>query len=81
MRKVLGVASVKDATGKVIWAAPLFYWGNFRKRALDTAMAEINKKSDLHVEIESLERIGIRVTGLNFTIKTQAIPKARPSSR
>jgi plasmid replication initiation protein len=75
IRKILGVESVKDATGKVIWEAPLSYWGNFRQRALNTAIAEINSKSDLHVEIESLERIGIRVTGLNFTIKTQAIPK------
>jgi plasmid replication initiation protein len=75
MRKILGVESVKDATGKVIWEAPLFCWGNFRQRALNTAIAEINKKSDLHVEIESLERMGIRVTGLIFSIKTQAIPK------
>jgi plasmid replication initiation protein len=75
MRKVLGVQSEKDATGKVIWEAPLFNWGNFRQVALNTAIAEINKKSDLHVDIESLERSRIRVIGLNFTIKTQAIPK------
>ena len=81
MRKVLGVQSVKDATGKVIWEAPVFDWGAFRRVALNTPIKEINSKSDLHIEIESLERSGIRVIGLNFTIKTEAIPEARPSSR
>jgi hypothetical protein len=43
--------SVKDSNGKIIPEAPLAIWGNFRQRALDTAIAEINKKTALHVEI------------------------------
>jgi plasmid replication initiation protein len=43
---------------------------------LDTAIAEINKKTDLHVEIESLEKLGTRVNAMKFSIKNQEIPKA-----
>jgi plasmid replication initiation protein len=46
------------------------------KRALDTAIAEINKKTDLHVEIESLEKVGPRVNAMNFSIKTREMPSA-----
>jgi plasmid replication initiation protein len=74
IRKLLGLESVKDANGK-IREAPLAVWGNFRQRALDTAMAEINKKTDLHIEIESLEKVGPRVNALNFSIVAQKIPK------
>jgi hypothetical protein len=31
-------------------------WANFRQRALDTAIVEITKKSDISIAIESLER-------------------------
>jgi plasmid replication initiation protein len=67
--------------GNVIREAPLAIGANFRQRALDTAIAEINKKTDLHVEIESLEKLGTRVNALNFSIITQEIPtagKAKP---
>jgi hypothetical protein len=44
---------------------------------LDTAIAEISKKTDLHVEIESLERSKHRrVTAVIFAIKGQAVPDA-----
>jgi hypothetical protein len=56
LRKVLGLESVKDATGKIIQEAPLQIWANLRQRALDTAIAQINKKTDLNIAIESLER-------------------------
>jgi plasmid replication initiation protein len=52
IRKVMGLESVKDAAGNVIQEAPLPIWANFRQRALDTAIAEINKKTDLHVALE-----------------------------
>jgi bifunctional non-homologous end joining protein LigD len=56
LRKVLGLESVRDAVGNVIQEAPLPVWANFRQRALDTAIAEINKKTDLNVAIASLVR-------------------------
>jgi Initiator Replication protein len=75
-RKVLGLESVKDASGNIIQEAPLPVWANFRQRALDTAIAEINKKTDLNVVIESLGRSKHRrVTSVTFAIKEQAVPK------
>jgi plasmid replication initiation protein len=74
LRKVLGLESVKDADGNIIQEAPLAVW-NFRQRALDTAIAEINKKTDLKIALESLGRSKHRrVTTLTFAIKAQAIP-------
>jgi hypothetical protein len=45
LRAVLGLDSVKDANGSVIREAPLAAWANFRQRALNIAIAEINKKN------------------------------------
>jgi len=56
LRKVLGLESVKDAEGNLIQEAPLSLWANFRQRALDTAMVEITKKTDVKIEIKSLQR-------------------------
>jgi hypothetical protein len=53
--KVLGLESVKDAEGNVIQEAPLPLWANFRQRALDIAVLEITKKTDLKISIKSLE--------------------------
>jgi hypothetical protein len=65
IRKFLGLESVKDADGKSIREAPLSLWANFRQRALDLAIGEINKKTDLNIELESIERAKHRrVTGL-----------------
>jgi plasmid replication initiation protein len=75
IRKLLGLESVKDTAGNIIREAPLAVWANLRQRALDTAIAEINKKTDLHVEIKSLVKLGTRVEALNFSIITQEIPK------
>jgi plasmid replication initiation protein len=57
IRKLFGLEPAKDADGKIIREAGLSLWGNFRQRALNFAMAEINKKTDLRVEIESLEKM------------------------
>jgi hypothetical protein len=76
LRKVLGLESVKHADGNVVQEAPLPVWANFRQRALDVAIAEINKKTDLRIEIESLELAKHRrVTWVHFAIKEQAILK------
>jgi hypothetical protein len=75
LRKVLGLQSIKDAEGNIIQEAPLPIWANFRQRALDIAVLEINKKTDLHIEVESLERSKHRrVTSMTFAIKEQAVP-------
>jgi plasmid replication initiation protein len=75
IRKVLGAQAVTDGAGKVVKEATLPLWANFRQRALDVAIAEINKTTDLNLEIESQERSGLRIGALTFTIKTQAIAK------
>jgi hypothetical protein len=79
---VLGAEAVTDETGKVLKEAPLPVWANFRQRALDVAIGEINRTTDLNIEIESQERSGLRIGALTFTIKTQAIAKRaiRPPS-
>src|SRR6202162_5471051 len=78
LRKVLGLESIKDVEGNVIQEPPLPIWANFRQRALDVAMAEINKKTDLGVKLSSIERSKHRRgVALPFAIKAQAIPKRR----
>jgi plasmid replication initiation protein len=75
LRKVLGLESVKDAEGNIIQEAPLPIWANFRQRALDVAVLEINKKTDLRIAIKSLERSKHRrVTSGTFAIQEQAVP-------
>jgi plasmid replication initiation protein len=75
LRKVLGLESVKDPEGNVIQEAPLPVWANFLQRALDVAIREINKKTDINIEIESLERSKHRrVTSVTFAIDEQAVP-------
>jgi Initiator Replication protein len=77
LRKVLGLESVKDAEGNIIQEAPLPFWANLRQRALDIAIAEINRKTDLNIVLDSLERAEHRrVTSLTFAIKEQAVPDA-----
>jgi hypothetical protein len=68
-RAVLGLESVKDAEVKVIQNAPLPVWANFRQRALDVAILEIDKKTDINIEIESLERSNHRRVTLRFRSK------------
>jgi plasmid replication initiation protein len=82
LRKVLGLGSVKDEGGNIIQEAPLPVWANLRQRALDTAMTEITKKTDISIEIESLERsLHRRVTSLTFVIKAQALPDGDSKSK
>jgi plasmid replication initiation protein len=72
LRKVLGLESIKDADGNMIQEAPLPVWANLRQRALDTAIAEINKKTDLKISLEELGRSRHRrITTLTFDIKVQ----------
>jgi plasmid replication initiation protein len=76
--KLLGLESVKDAEGKIIQEAPLPVWANFRQRALDTAIAEITKKTDISIAIESLARSKYRrATSVTFSIEAQAVPNSQ----
>lgn len=69
---MLGLESVKDAEGNVIQEAPLPIWANFRQRALDIAVVEITKKTDLKILVKSLERSKHRrVTSVTFAIEGQ----------
>jgi replication initiator protein len=66
----------QDAEGNVIQEAPLQLRANFRQRSLDPATAEIAKKTDLSIEIDSLERSKHRrVTSVTFSIREQAVPE------
>ncbi|HTD16571.1 MAG TPA: replication initiation protein [Chthoniobacterales bacterium] len=80
LRTVLGLDSARDAGGRVIRQARLAVWANLRQRALDVAIAEINKKTDLHIALAALERSSHRrVTALTFAIKAQTAPKGKPA--
>jgi plasmid replication initiation protein len=80
LRKVLGLESTSDADGNIIRRAPLPVWANLRQRALDTAISGINAKTDLHIQVESLERSAHRrVTAVTFAIKAQAAAKGDSS--
>jgi plasmid replication initiation protein len=51
-------------------------WANFQQRALGVAIREVNAKTDLKIKLASIDRLKQRrVVALNFTIKTQAMPK------
>ena len=56
LRKVLGLASVRDTEGKILQEPPLPIWANFRQRALDPPILEINNKTDMNITVESIER-------------------------
>jgi plasmid replication initiation protein len=76
LRRVFGLESIKDADGNVIKEAPLPIWANFQQRALGVAIREVNAKTDLKIKLASIDRLKQRrVVALNFTIKTQALPK------
>ena len=76
LRKVVGLESARDVEGNVIQEPPLPVWANFRQRALDVAILEINNKTDLKIAIESLERSKHRrVTAVILSIKEKAVPE------
>jgi plasmid replication initiation protein len=52
LRKVLGLEEIKDNSGRVVQEARLKIWENVKQRALDVALKEINKQSDIQLELE-----------------------------
>jgi len=78
LRAVLGLDSVKGADGNVIREAPLAAWANFRQRALNLAITQINKKTDLNIALESVEQAEHgRVTALIFSVKARTVSKRK----
>jgi hypothetical protein len=49
LRKVLGLEEIKDNSGR---GAQLELWANVKQRAFDQALKEINKHSDIQLELE-----------------------------
>jgi hypothetical protein len=69
LRKILGLEDVKDNSGRVVLDAPLELWANVKQRALDPALKEINKQSDIQLKIEFVGRGTFRkVLSLSFRI-------------
>jgi hypothetical protein len=69
LRKILGLEDVKDNSGRVVQDAPLELWANVKQRALDPALKEINKQSDIQLKIEFVGRGTFRkVLSLGFRI-------------
>jgi plasmid replication initiation protein len=52
LRKILGLEEIKDNLGRVVEEVPLELWANVKQRALDQALGEINKHSDIELELE-----------------------------
>jgi hypothetical protein len=64
-----GLENVKDSSGKVVQDAPLELWANLKQRALDVTLKEINKQSDIQLELEFVGRGAFRkVLSLGFRI-------------
>ena len=65
----LGLEDIKDNSGRVVQQAPLELWANLKQRALDVALKEINKESDIRLELEFTGRGAYRkVQSLGFQI-------------
>jgi len=70
LRKILGLEDIRDNSGKVVQEAPLEAWANLKQRALDHALKEINKSSDIQLELEftgrgtyrKVQSLGFRIT-------------------
>jgi hypothetical protein len=56
--------------------------GESAQSALDTAIREVNGKTDLHIQLVSLEQSAHRrVTAMTFAIKAQAVNGGRGKRR
>ena len=80
LRKILGLGDVKDNSGRVIQPAPLEIWANVKQRALDQALKEINRQSDIQLELEFTGRGPYRkVQSLGFRITAKQEAKSSPA--
>ena len=72
LRKILGLEEIKDKAGRVVQDGSLELWANLKQRALDVALKEINKQSDIQLELEFVGRGAFRkVLSLGFRITTR----------
>jgi hypothetical protein len=72
LRKILGLEDIKDNSGRVVQEAPLKIWKNVKQRALDPALKEINRESDIKLELEFIGRGAYRkVLSLGFRIRAR----------
>jgi plasmid replication initiation protein len=72
LRNILGLEDIKDNSGRVVQQAPLELWANLKQRALDVALKEINKESDIRLELEFIGRGAYRkVQSLGFRITSR----------
>jgi plasmid replication initiation protein len=72
LRKILGLEAIKDNSGRVVQEAPLELWANVKQRALNQALGEINKHSDINLELEFIGRGAYRkVKSLGFRIRAR----------
>ncbi len=70
IRKILGVDEVRDAEGNVVSERCLVHWPNLKQRAIDRALQEINKKTDLGIRLVAVGQAKYRrVLSLAFEIK------------
>ena len=77
LRKILGLEAIKDNSGRVVQEAPLELWANVKQRALDQALGEINKHSDINLKLEFIGRGAYRkVKSLGFRITARKHAKA-----
>jgi hypothetical protein len=68
---------IMDSSGRVVQRAPLEIWANLKQRALDVALKEINKQSDIHLELDFIGRGAFRkALSLGFRITAR---KPRPN--
>lgn len=75
-RKILGLEELRDKSGKLVQKAPLRFWASVKQRALDQALEEINKRSDIHLELEFTGRGTYRkVQSLGFKITQKTLQK------
>jgi len=69
LRKILGLEDIRDNSGRVVQQASLEVWANVKQRALDPALKEINKHSDIQLELEFIGRGTFRkILSLGFRI-------------
>jgi hypothetical protein len=85
LRKILGLEDIRDESGKLVQEAPLEAWANVKQRALDHALREINRHSDIVLEVEFTGRGSYRkVNSLGFRItakKNSGVRKRLESGR
>jgi len=73
LRKILGLEAINS--GRVVQEAPLELWANVKQRALDQALGEINKHSDINLELEFIGRGAyrkVKSSGFRITARKYA---------